>query len=690
MVLLVTVVTTSAHAEFKEVVSRDHDGDWHIQETVGCNGLQPESGAQAFEPGPIGIPTQTPTGGPPDGTGSLEFRTGGNGDTIEYFRNARYAGRSVSSITSLTYWTYVDPDSTPLVTEEQAVYVGLAVTNAGRGTGIDYLVFEPTHQESTQGMVRKGEWQRWSTGRTSGLWWLESSGDTVLRTLAEWTSTSNFPNASIINESATLGGVILGAGCGGPTWTNFIGNTDSFALTFSNEEATRFDFERETPGEPTHLNCHPETSRDRTGTTHSILCQASNDAGRVPGVEVNVEAAGASDTDGDSPKTPDFFCTTEPNGECTISHTGNGAGITTYRAWINADAGSDDTYKTVEADPTEGRDHLLQPGSRPEGSHPDGDDTDVLERTWTPARLDCSPETANASGSHTITCTARDTSNALAGGWNIDVEATGPNDPDNSNSLTSPDFTCNTETSGPSLGVCSVTHTPPSPVAGKTTYRAWIDVDNSNATSSEADTSEGVSTTGSRSEVDDTDVVEATWSGTTSTQSPAPTPTPCPTPSGVSPTPCPTPTPTPTPTPSSTPSPPPTPTLTPAPEPRKCGDGSGTTIRGTNGADILNGTPGDDTICGFGGNDTIRGRGGDDRLLGGRGDDSVFGGRGNDSLKGGAGNDELSGGPGRDVLEGGPGRDNLEGNGGVDSLDGGTGRDTCIGGSGRDRLRNCE
>ena len=77
-------------------------------------------------------------------------------------------------------------------------------------------------------------------------------------------------------------------------------------------------------------------------------------------------------------------------------------------------------------------------------------------------------------------------------------------------------------------------------------------------------------------------------------------------------------------------------------------DGSGCTIRGTNGPDLLRGTAGPDVICGRGGNDILLGRGGRD---------TINGGLGNDDMKGGPKNDELLGGPGPDTARGGEGLD---------------------------------
>ncbi|MGH2807494.1 MAG: hypothetical protein ACRDKT_09470 [Actinomycetota bacterium] len=430
------------------------------------------------------------------------------------------------------------------------------------------------------------------------------------------------------------------------------------------------------------LDCAPETANRQVGANHTITCTATHNNQNVSGTEIDIEATGANDPDnGNTTTSPDFNCTTGQDGRCSITHSGTDeSGTTTYRAWID----SDGSNSTAEADTTEQRNE----SGNGAGGTGEPDATDVVEARWTPAGLDCSPETAvtTTGGSHTVTCTAREAQSGLASGARIDVEATGANDPDNGSSPASPDFTCVTDDSGN----CSFTHAGGTG-EGTTTYRAWIDADDSNSTT-EADATEGRdegAQAGLNAEPDDTDVVENTWS-----------------------------------------------------EPIEP-DSRGCTITGTDNGETLNGTPGDDIICGNGGDDVIDGNGGDDiiygdagndtlvggggsdvmrggigndvirgnagsdRLLGGGGRDTLLGGgagdllrghagpdrlrggSGNDRLFGNAGNDFLSGDAGNDVLNGGPGRDRLVGGGGRDRLDGGRGRDRCRGGAGRDSQRSC-
>ena len=241
-----------------------------------------------------------------------------------------------------------------------------------------------------------------------------------------------------------------------------------------------------------NLDCSPETDVNPTGTSHVITCRATDDAQVAQAnVQIDIEASLANDPDGAlSYQNPDFSCVTSSTGICTVVHgpggtgTTNASGTTVYTAWIDFDGSN----ATVEADQTEGR---------TEGTDTEPDNTDVVEKTWIGSRLDCTPETDvnPAETAHTVTCTASDEAGTGSSGLNIDIEATGANDPDRTNSPTTPDFTCTTDTNGR----CSFTHGPggrgTTSEFGRTIYFAFIDSDNSNATV-EGDTTESRDETG--------------------------------------------------------------------------------------------------------------------------------------------------------------------------------------------------
>ena len=268
------------------------------------------------------------------------------------------------------------------------------------------------------------------------------------------------------------------------------------------------------------LNCEPETDTNPVGSSHTFVCTVHQGGSPVSGVEVDVEATGANDQDDDTRNSPDFSCTTTgQSGSCTITHgpggfgTTSNTGVTVYRAWID----KDDDDRTIEADATEGVNEFGQPGQRREP-----DDTDVIEKTWQRAPLDCSPEQdGNPTGtSHTVTCRASQAGGgAPPQGTHIVAEAIGANDPDSGDTPQTPDFECRTNQEG----VCSFTHGPggngSTNFEGITRYRAWIDQDNANSTV-EADQSEGrdeVAQPGAQEESDNTDVVEKTWTRTPQT-----------------------------------------------------------------------------------------------------------------------------------------------------------------------------
>ena len=158
--------------------------------------------------------------------------------------------------------------------------------------------------------------------------------------------------------------------------------------------------------------------------------------------------------------------------------------------------------------------------------------------------------------------------------------------------------------------------------------------------------------------------------------------------------------------------------------------GTGLTLIGNAGANVLTGTSGNDILSGGAGNDTLDGGAGADRMAGGLGDDSYvvdaatdvvteatnagtdtvsasvnhtlganvenltlaggdLNGTGNtlnNVIVGTNGTNILSGLAGNDILDGGDGADQLLGGIGNDTLDGGVGQDSVIGGLGDDRI----
>lgn len=271
------------------------------------------------------------------------------------------------------------------------------------------------------------------------------------------------------------------------------------------------------------VDAEPESDTNEPGQNHTVTAHVYDQFGGTftgsTTVRFEFFEGSPSDTDGNTPETADRSCTTQNSNSCSITYTSQEPGLDRICVFVgNAPAMSgNNTSGTCDGESLVDEDDAPGEADAPEGN----DDQDVVQKRWgaagTAQRLDCDPETAtNPTGtSHTVTCTARDSSNTIVSNANIDAEATGANDPDGANSPDSPDFTCTTN----SQGQCSFTHGSggqgSSTQAGMTTYRAWIDSGNDNGPA-EADTAEGQNegtTPGNEGEPDNTDVVTKTWTG---------------------------------------------------------------------------------------------------------------------------------------------------------------------------------
>lgn len=378
------------------------------------------------------------------------------------------------------------------------------------------------------------------------------------------------------------------------------------------------------------VDAEPESATSGFGTheiTTSIYDQFGAPFNGDTTVFLEFFRGSPSDTDGNSPESPDLTCTTTNDSVCTAAYSQAATGGTDLVCvWTNVAPQMDGTNNegTCDGEGSTDADDAAGTADAPDAA---GDDVDIVQKIWqnptSAVALECTPETQNArrNTSPGITCTATDAAGLPVAGAEVDAEAVGVNDPDAADAPVPPDFSCVTGTQG----TCSFQHGPQgvgtTDVQGQTVYRAWIDADNDNATT-EADAAEGTSEVSlpGGAEPDDTDVVSIAWTAT------------------------------------------------------RCD------ITGTAGSDRLVGNRSSQVICGLGGNDRILAGGGADRIYGDRGHDIVDGHGGNDTIEGGSGNDTLRGRDGRDSLKGGRGRD---------ALLGGKGRDRCSGGPGRDRTSSC-
>jgi hypothetical protein len=216
-----TILTTAAVALAATVtVTPAHMDGWAVDNDT-CGAAT--TGSVAFVSGPAT---------PPAGTGSVRFTVGSNGDSYPTVRQSDYNGVKLSDLTAFDYWTYVSHAGSG----QQAAYVDLYVDNDNNGVRDDILTFEPVYQTS-QGTVTMNTWQHWDAQQ--GLWWSDAmGGPPPLFTLASYVA--SHPDARILNVGG--GGVILGAGCGGAAWTNFVGNADKLTIGVGGTNTT-YDFE---------------------------------------------------------------------------------------------------------------------------------------------------------------------------------------------------------------------------------------------------------------------------------------------------------------------------------------------------------------------------------------------------------------------------------------------------------------
>ena len=169
---------------------------------------------------------------PPCGTGSAEFRVDSTGIDEATLTTAQYSGTLLSSLTALTYNTFVEANNST----QRAVFIRLGIDYTGDGVADDQLFFEP-RLNTSQGAVTLGTWQLWNA--LTGNWYssLGTGGLTegTPGTLATYVTAQ--PNARIVNVDLVAGSPSAAE------WANFIGNVDCFTIGVSGGDTTTFDFE---------------------------------------------------------------------------------------------------------------------------------------------------------------------------------------------------------------------------------------------------------------------------------------------------------------------------------------------------------------------------------------------------------------------------------------------------------------
>jgi Ca2+-binding RTX toxin-like protein len=390
------------------------------------------------------------------------------------------------------------------------------------------------------------------------------------------------------------------------------------------------------------LDVTPETDSTEAGSAlHTLTATVSPAASATEGIVIRFEIeSGPSDTDGNTPTSPDLTCNIAPSGTfCTVTFVSLTIGTDVVRSWIDHDGLAS---TTEEMDATEGRRATAAEGGTATitpGAVAEPDSTDVVSKTWTAGEarfIVLLPETdTNPSGTiHRVVATVTDADDQAVEGAIVTFTEDGTGR-----------FASNIDDEFPAVAGQQVSTDADGEAETFTTTFPGEEGDQDITGELQPDDVLLGAGTGTDCELAVNDPVGAAAGDCSDTVTKTWGP-------GV--------------------------------------PGVACTITGTEGDDVLEGTTGDDVICGLAGNDTITGLEGNDTLRGGAGNDTAKGGAGDDTVRGGAGNDALRGGPGNDTVKGGGGNDNLKGGSGNDALRGGKGTDTCRGGPGNDSIRGCE
>jgi PEP-CTERM motif len=227
------------------------------------NGVPTSNPSSLGNSGSVGFVTGPAT--PPLGTGSLNLLAGndssGNSGSAQVYNN-NYSGVLLSSLTSLSYSTYVTSNN-----GQQFPYLKLNVDLTGTGD-YDQLFFEPPYQTPStgnpalpdQGATALNTWQNWNA--LTGGWWdnndvLGPSGmpGTGVASLAAFLA--QYPNAIIENvpnlfgAGANANAVTLQFGYADPG-SSYNGYVDNFTIGV-NGASTTYNFDPNPAPEPASL-----------------------------------------------------------------------------------------------------------------------------------------------------------------------------------------------------------------------------------------------------------------------------------------------------------------------------------------------------------------------------------------------------------------------------------------------------
>lgn len=186
---------------------------------------------------------------PPLGTGSFHCFCPDAHGPVGRIRNGQYSGIQLSSITELSFSTFIEQRSSMENPYSDAPFVVLQVDANGDNIAEFHLVFDPASQSQPyvannfpdQGKTLVGVWQNWDMYHGG---WFDGPDDPQhgfpLFSLA--TFIAQHPNARILND-VTQGGASIRLSAGGPVSSgNFIGDIDNFRIGV-NGATTIYDFE---------------------------------------------------------------------------------------------------------------------------------------------------------------------------------------------------------------------------------------------------------------------------------------------------------------------------------------------------------------------------------------------------------------------------------------------------------------
>ncbi len=181
--------------------------------------------------------------GQPLGTGSAQLTTSSStdGQILALYNPTKYGGVKLSSITSLSYWSYQSAGNPSSVTAISLQFdIDLHVSSGAHGYQ-GRLIYEPYRNIAS---VPVGTWSQWDAiNGGSGVWWFShasslTGGQCSQSTPCTWSQIlANYPDTGIW---AADGGIVFKAGSG---WSGtFSGNVDDFTIGVSGNSST-YDFE---------------------------------------------------------------------------------------------------------------------------------------------------------------------------------------------------------------------------------------------------------------------------------------------------------------------------------------------------------------------------------------------------------------------------------------------------------------